>query len=121
MSRKNVLTTNIPVIKNQSMAASFNGPPTSITYLDNLMIQIVYTGTPTGTFAIQASNDYDPDISPATTNWITLPLSGTPTAAGSGDSIDIQMTGVGSPWIRLAYTASGGAGNLNMWINGKSL
>lgn len=121
MPQKNSLFTNKPVISGQAMATSFISPIMSVQFLDNLMIQIVSTGTPTGSFAIQGSNDYNKDVSPLTVNWINLPLSGTPTLSGSPDSIDIQMTQLASPFIRVVYTATSGAGSCSIWLAGKEI
>ena len=120
MPRKNVLQ-GAHTVQAQSMSATFTSPYTNIQYLDNLMIQISYTGTPAGTFAIEGSNDYNPNISPDASHWGNLPLSGTPTAVGSADTIDIQMTQLACSWIRLVYTRTSGTGVCDVYITGKEV
>lgn len=123
MPRKNSLFSPnpIPGVSAQSMAASFTSKVVAIQFLDNLMIQIVATGTPAGTFAVQVSDDYDPNITPVTSNWVSLPLSGTPTLSGSGDTIDIAINQLPSPYMRIVYTRSSGTGVCNAWVSGKEI
>ena len=121
MPTKNSLFSPTPVLSAQSMAATFISPVMSVQFLDNLMIQIVATGTPSGTFAVQGSNDYNVNINPQTTNWVNLPLSGVPTLSGSPDTIDIQMTQIASPFIRVVYTRTAGIGACTIWLAGKAV
>lgn len=123
MPRKNSLfsPTAIPGIAAKSMAASFTSGVISVQFLDNIMLQIVSTGTPAGTFAVQVSSDYDVNSNPNTSNWVALPLSGTPTLSGSGDIIDIAMNQVPSPYMRLVYTRSSGTGTCNAWVSAKEV
>lgn len=112
---------NVPVINAVSMASTITGPPTNINRLPGLSYDIVWTGTPTGTFAVQVSNTYaqnaDGTVKTAG-SWSTLPSSsftGTyPVPAGSAGNGFLDIVGTEAAWCRLVYTASGGSGNLTV-------
>lgn len=109
--RKNVLTP-AQVITSGDMSGNITqSPGTNIQYLDNISVQLTWSGTPTGTFAIQGSLDK--------VNWIALSLSPTPGAAGAAGSILLDLNQLSFPWIRITYTASSGSGTLSAWISGK--
>jgi hypothetical protein len=112
MPRKNALLP-VHLLSGQSMGASVTGPWTDIGWLDNLVFNIAFTGTPTGTFAVQASPDQ--------TLVQQIELSGTPTASGAADDIRIEMNQVPDKFIRLVYTRTSGTGTLSCWISGKEV
>ena len=129
MSAKHVLDTvlvNASGALAQSMAASFNCVPTMIKYLDNISYQVnITTSNSTGTFAVQGSNDYqaaDGLTTSATGNWVSLTLSGSPTAAAANDNIMITLNQLPFRAIRLIYTANvAGTGTCNCYIVAKQL
>ncbi len=91
------------------MTGNLTSAVTSIQYLDNVGVQFNFTGTPTGSFAVQVSADYDQDQYGNVVNagnWISLSLSPSPSAAGSASSIYIDMTQLSAPWIRSTYTST---------------
>lgn len=91
--------------------------PTNIQFMDNVAIQLNFTGTPTGSFSIQGSLDYNPVTGAG--NWVALTLTPSPGASGAAASILIDMNQLSFPWIRVVYTASSGSGILDAWISGK--
>lgn len=113
-----------PVITSASMGASVTSAVTFKHQIPAVNYSFQWTGSPTGTFTVQISNDYAqyPDGSVKTAgNWVTLPLTpSNPTASGSGDiaSVDV-VTSANS--IRLVYTRSSGSGTLNAIITGAVL
>lgn len=123
--RKNTVV--YPVITNQSMSASFNSSPTIIRYLDNVSYQINVTTTDsTGTFNIQVSNDYQFDEVAnrvvSIGNWDNLTLSGTPSAAGANDIINISLNQLPFYAIRLSYTAAtAGTGTCSAYLSAKQV
>lgn len=93
-------------------------------YLDNIGIQINFTGTPVGTFAVQISADHAQDQQGNVTvagSWVSLTLSPSPAATGSADQIYIDMTQLSAPWLRVVYTATSSTGVLNVYATGKML
>lgn len=137
MSRKNTLNAVKDVTSGDMSAASVTSLVTDIQYLDNISVQLSWTSSPVGTFAIQGSLDYSPgDAASAagrTANagtWtpITLTyLSGSvfvsatsiPTSVGS--PILLNLSNLSFPYIRVVYTRSSGSGTLTSWIMGKAI
>mgnify|MGYP000101883020 CR=1 FL=1 len=114
------------VVTNGNMATSLTSLATNINMVSILSYTIVWTGSPTGTFSVQVSNDYIPNplgVQDAPVNagtWVALSLSTTVAPAGSGSSAFIDIDTCGAAWIRLVYTRSSGTGTLNATIAGKS-
>lgn len=106
------------------MSASITSPVFICRFLDNVGIQLDWTGTPSGSFVVQTSTDHEEDNQgnvqvPGT--WITIPLSSNISAAGSPDDAKIAINQIDGSYLRLVYTRSGGTGSLNMFINGKEI
>lgn len=107
--------------------ASITSAVTAIEFLDNIGIQINFTGSPVGTFAVQISMDYDQDQNGnviSAGNWITMPVqqgstsyTAIPTSLGSPIYLDLNQ--LSAPWIRLVYTRTSGTGTLNAFIAAK--
>lgn len=101
------------------MASSFNGPPTNINGIPGASYDLVWTGTPTGTFQVQVSNSYQQGPEGEVLNagsWTTIPstsFTGTyPTPSGSSGFGFIDIVGTEAAWVRLQYTAASGTGTL---------
>lgn len=97
---------------------------TGIQYLDNIGIQLNWTGTPNGGAVVQVSADYARDSLGNVTNagnWNTLSVSANAAPAGSASSFYYDITQVSAPWIRLVYTNTSSTGTLNAFICGKAV
>lgn len=94
-----------------------------IRYLDDIAIQLIFTGTPTGTFAVQGSLNYSSTpLAPAVSGtWTSLVLSPSPVASGAADNILINLVQLAFPYIRIVYTKTGGTGTLSAYVSGKSI
>jgi hypothetical protein len=113
--------TDKPIINKADMSSgTITGPATIIQMLPGISYSFVWTGTPTGTFAIQVSNDYaqnnDGTVRYAGT-WNTLPTAsfqGTyPAPAGSAGNGFLDVFGTNAYAVRVVYTGTG-AGNLTV-------
>jgi hypothetical protein len=118
---------NYQLLTNQSLAANFISPVTSITTEDNVSYQIdVVTTDSTGTFTVQASNNYEvvgpgPVVVNAGT-WFDLPLTGTPAVAAANDTIAIEIREPSFNAYRLKYTSTvAGTGVCSVRVNAKTL
>src|SRR5687767_4867907 len=112
------------VVNAVSMGADVTSNVTIIQMIPYVSYTVAWTGTPTGTFSVQVSNDYAVDPSGAVLNagtWVALTLSASVAASGSDDSAFIDIDGVAAYAIRLKYTRSSGTGTLNATIAGKVL
>jgi hypothetical protein len=108
----------------QSMGATFTSPVIDTWQLDVLSWEGLYTGTPTGTFTLEGSDQYDPVSNPAPT-FITLPnpTPAFPAPAGAGGSFIVTSPGLGggggaARYQRLRYARTGGAGSMDLWVTG---
>jgi len=108
------------------MTGDLTSQVTNILGIDNVGVQIEWTGSPTstGTFQVQVSSDYNQDAQGNVLNagtWVPISLSPSP-GVSTGSPIYINMTGLAAPWIRVKYIHGGsGAGTLNVWISGKGV
>ena len=100
------------LIVDGDMSSTVTGPSTNILHMDRVGLQLKWTGTPTGTFSVQISND--------NTNWIAMDLSSAVSATGSADDAFIDVESA-AKYVRLVYTATSGSGTLNVHITSKSI
>lgn len=96
-------------------ATPFTVSAVKIDKQDNIGIQLDWTGTPTGTFAIQISSNRKQDdngnvLSPG--NWITLPLNPAIAAIGTADDAYIDLNQMSAQFVQIVYTAVSGSGTL---------
>lgn len=132
MSAKKILPP-YQVITAGSMAGNLTGTVTNINNLDNVGLQLNWTGSPTGTFSVQVSADYSQDTNGnvlAAGNWISMVLTywngvafvtttTIPTTVGSPIFLDLDL--LSAPWIRVIYTFGSGSGTLNAYVTAKGL
>lgn len=107
-----------------NMSADVYSSVTNIKWLDNLVVQLGWTGSPVGAFAIEVSLDYLPGTGGTVLNagtWTALTISPSPTAAGSADTAIIDLSQLSMPWLRVHYIRSSGSGTLTGYIAGKML
>jgi len=124
MGRKDVLKIYQVITNGDMSQATLTSKVTGIQYMDNIPIQLNFTGTPTGTFAVQGSLDYSQDFQGNVTsvgNWVPLVLSPSPAATGAAGSILLDLNQLSFPWIRVVYTKTSGTGTLNAFVGGKML
>ncbi len=122
--RKNALLKFQTITAGDMSLASITSQVTNIQFLDNIGVQLNFTGSPVGTFAVQISADHAQDAEGNVTvagNWIALTLSPAPVASGSSNSIYIDMQQLSAPWIRVVYTKTSGTGTLNAFICAKMI
>lgn len=91
-------------------------------YLTNIYMQIAYTGTPNGTFSVQASMDYVPNPAGGAGivagTWIDIGA-GVPAAVGAAQQVGINIANTGYAFLRLVYTNTSSTGVLDVWAGGK--
>lgn len=129
--RKNNLKQFQNIVNGDMSQASITSPVTSIQWLDNVGIQLNFSGAPVGSFEIQVSADYSQDELGNVLNaghWIPIQLSylvgGTLTQATSiptsvGSPIYLDLNQLSAPWVRVMYTKVSGSGSLNSFITAK--
>ena len=110
--RKNNLT-NVAIVTGGDMSGNVTSAVTDVRWLDNLVMYLIFTGTPTGVFAVEVSPDQQ--------NWFPLALVPSPIASGSAGNHRIELNQLSDPYIRAKYTATSGSGSLTATISGKML
>jgi hypothetical protein len=99
-----------------SMGASFVSDAVKLEFEDNVGIQAVWTGTPTGVLTVEVS--MDPDI----LGWQTIPFTPTPAApSGSAGSDWFELNQSPAAFVRLKYVRTSGTGTINAKIALKSV
>lgn len=107
------------------MAASLTSLVTNVNIFSVCSYTVSWTGTPTGTFTVEVSNDYEPSPAgvlnkPANAGtWVPLTLSATVSAVGSDGSAFIDIDIMGAAWMRLKYMRVSGTGTVSATIAGK--
>jgi hypothetical protein len=113
------------IITSGDMSQSFiTSSITGIQYLDNIGIQLNWTGTPIGSFSFQVSIDHAQDNRGNVTvvgNWVTLAVSPTIAAAGTSDQAYVDINQTGATFIRVLYTKTSGTGTLNAFLSAKEV
>jgi hypothetical protein len=101
----------------EAMATSFNLEPTWLGHICNFSIQLVFTGSPVGTFSLQCSDD--PGVGPSVNlppssegviHWTDIADSAQAISAAGNHSYNFQNAGF--TWVRLVWTAISGSGSL---------
>lgn len=78
----------------------------------------IWTGTPTGAFTFEVSNNYDRIATTGT--WVTwAPAVAPADPAGSATSTSVNLANFPYRWVRFKYTNASGTGTLNAWFFGK--
>jgi len=117
-----VLPANVLLFTSADCTASSNGNPVDLSTISAISLQSVSTGDCTGTVKLQVSNDPGPKTpgGPKTvTNWTDLASATISVTAAS--KLILAKTEVAYQWVRVVYTASGGAsGTLNVRLKSMS-
>jgi len=99
------------------MGASFNLKPIYLGHIADFSIQLIFSGSPVGSFKLQASNDAgrisansEPNQYAAVTNWTDI-LGSSQSITASGDHTWTGK-GAGYLWVRVVYTRVSGTGTL---------
>lgn len=121
MAVKNFLPQFQIITAGDMSLASLTSQAVDIRYLDNISIQIIMSGAPVGTWAIQGSVSHLVS-SPSNTvtsqgTWTTI----TTAAVSAAGDLLIDLNQASYPWIRLVYTKASGTGTANAFISAKAV
>lgn len=129
-STKNALIT-YKALDGATMDEDLAGPPTNITFMDNISVHIKFTGTPAGEFFIQGSNiastHYNGTMVPADDEWVSIPFvdeTGAPVSldpAGADGMFLCNAQGLAFSFLRVIYVFDSSTGTANAWVTGKSI
>lgn len=118
MALKNVMKPYL-LVDAASMGADITSDPFDVTYSDNVGIQLVFIGTPTGVFEVQGSIDYNDTRE--TGNWSALDFGTAPAASGAADVHLLNINNVPYKKLRVFYDRTSGTGSLSVTIMAKTL
>lgn len=105
-----------------SLTASVDSTLVHVLYSDNVGIQLVWTGTPTGQFGISGSNDATLSTTGGITGGTWTAITGTyPAPAGSASNGLIGITNYPYAFIKVTYTASSGTGTVTARLVAKPI
>jgi hypothetical protein len=94
--------------------ATITSPTFNANNLDNVGLEVSWTGTPTGTISVLASISNE--------NFYALTFDPTLTQpAGSPGAYLINLNQVPFPYVQVQYVNSSGSGTLDVWLSGKDL
>lgn len=110
----------VNVLVNGDMSGDLVGTPINLEFLDNVGIQYVWIGTPTGTIGVQVTNQLI-NGQPVPNSFTKLTLSGVSEPAGSAGSFWLDINQISAAWIQVYYTHSSGAGTLNVYLSAKAV
>ena len=91
----------------------YNSAVTNITNLDNISLQLDWTGTNAGAFDVQVSND--------NITFHSLNVPNMVAATGTAGGFICNLNQIGQPYIKVVYTNASGSGVLTGTIFGKDL
>lgn len=94
-----------------AMASTINGPDINVNLYQDFSFYAKWTGTPTGSFKLQGSND----VGDSVTDWEDIPGS-TLAVAGAAGTQMWNYTRSQFRWVRIVYTATSGSGTLSKCI-----
>lgn len=105
-----------------SITNSVDSTAVHVLYSDNIGIQLVWTGTPTGQFGISGSNNATLSVTGAVTGGTWTAISGTyPAPAGSASNGLISVTNFPYAFIKVTYTAASGTGTVTAKLVAKPI
>lgn len=120
-------------IANGDMSGSLISAVTDIQFLDDIGIQLNFTGSPVGTFSVQVSSNHfnATTLQPLVAGtWASIPVTywdgaafvtstTIPTSVGSPIILDLNQ--LGSTYLRVIYTRASGTGSLTAVVTGKGV
>ena len=113
MARKDIL--KYQIIPTQSGASSFDtkSNPTNLDWLDNVSLQVYWTGTLVGELKVYVSNDsVNPKLGQTVTNWSLLEFGAPVLIDGSQSDLIININQNSFSFIALAWAPASGTGNI---------
>lgn len=105
--------------------STIKSQPFWLVKFSGVSFQPVWTGTPTGTFEVYVSNDYQPSATGSNTSpfnagtWTSLNASISGNPAGSASNTFIPIYASCGMWIQLWYTNASGTGACSGTFVGK--
>lgn len=110
---KSILNTK-QIVTSGDMSGNITSDTIGVERLDNVGIQLQWTGTPTGDFFVDARIHEDAP-------WTELSISPSVAASGSASDWLISLTQIPYSELRVRYERSAGTGTLEAWLMAKQV
>lgn len=104
-----------------SMAGDITSATIDARYYDHVDIELVATGTPTGSFFVDCSLNQPMPPAVAAPTWIAISLSPAPAVTGAASNIMIELLPTGCLFLRVRYVAGSGSGTLTAYVSEKQI
>lgn len=121
MGRKN--SHRYTIFQNKDASASFDNKnaATDVQFLDNLGIQVNWTGTPVGILKVLVSNDVaSPTDGIPVVNWSELDLDGgVPAIDNTNSDLIINLHQLPFKWLAVEYVKTSGTGAITIQLTSK--
>lgn len=111
-------TIDIRLISNGDMSANISSAGVNTESVDNVGVELSWTGTPSGAWKIQASNS-STDGSNGTWTDLSMTIGSQPTGAAGGFLLDLNQFPF--KYVRIVYTKTSGTGTANAYLYAKGL
>lgn len=120
MGRKN--SHRYTIFQNQSASASFDNKnaATDVQFLDNMGIQVTWTGSPVGVLKVLVSNDVaNPTDGIPVVNWSELDFGTAIAIDNTNSDLIININQLPFKWIALEYVRTSGTGAITAQFTSK--
>ena len=101
-------------LETMSLAATVRSTPQSVAGYSTVGFAVRTTGTASGSWTVQYSNDYQSGVDDPTSDakWDTYTLSSNPPdAAGSAQTFGVRLGSFEFAWARIKFASTGGTGS----------
>lgn len=105
---------NMRIINAGDMSASVSSAAIDVSLQDDIGLEIAWTGTPTGTITINASNNGGTFYSLTFATALTQP-------SGSASGIVVALANYPFTYLKVTYTRSSGSGSLDCYLTSKDI
>lgn len=102
----------VKAISSGDMSGNVESNPVEVSRCDTWAAQFVYSGTPTGTLKVVASNVKDG-------SYDDLPGGAKPLSGSAGTYTFNHALFAGYKWIKCVYESDSGSGTLDCYVTGK--
>lgn len=119
MAVKNVLE-RYKSVDAANASSQIISPVTTIKFLDNILFELLFSGSPAGSFYIEVSNDYNP-ITNTPGTWIPLDFQASDVLVTGAIDIMAEVNQSPAPYIRVRWEPTSGTGALTIWVSAKEV
>ncbi len=118
MSMRRSLLGPVHALVAGNVAGALTSKVVDCRYLDNIAVELIWSGSPTGTVHVQGCLDANPAVPGSISGGTWANIDGAGTVLTGASPAVINLSGIAYPYIRIVYPG-GGTGTLDAWVCGK--